>query len=64
MESLRKKNQTGILEKKSSLNQMKNIVERQSTRQEQVENKISGLKGKIDIKEKNRIILRQKTQEL
>jgi chromosome segregation ATPase len=59
-----KKNQTEILEIKSSLNQVKNIVESHSSRLEQVEDRISGLKDKIDIKEKTRRVLRQKTQEL
>jgi chromosome segregation ATPase len=51
MESL-KKNQTEILEIKSSLSQIKNIVDSHSGRLEQVEDRISGLKDKIDIKEK------------
>jgi hypothetical protein len=64
LENLRKKNQTGILVIKIFLNQIKNILECQASRLEQVENRISELKDKIDIKEKNRRILRQKTQEM
>jgi hypothetical protein len=45
MENFRKKNQTEIL-KKSSLNQIKNIVESHSNRLEQVEDRISGLETK------------------
>jgi hypothetical protein len=51
MENPRKKNQTKILEIKSFFNQRKNIVEDQSSRLEQVEDIISGLEDKIDIKE-------------
>jgi hypothetical protein len=39
-------------------------VESLSSRLEQVEDRISGLKDKIDIKEKTRRTLRQNTQEL
>jgi chromosome segregation ATPase len=52
MENLRKKNQTEILEIKSPFSQIKNTVEGHSSRLEQVENRISELKDKIDIKEK------------
>jgi chromosome segregation ATPase len=64
MENLRKKNQTEILEIKSSLNQMKNAFESHSSRLEQVEDRISGLKDKIDIKEKTEEFLDKKIQEL
>jgi hypothetical protein len=47
MESLRKKNQAEILEIKSSLSQIKSTESKKST-----EDRISGLEGKIDIKEK------------
>jgi hypothetical protein len=52
------------MEIKSSLNQIKNTGESPSNRLEQVEDRISGLEEKIDIKEKNRRTLRQKTQKL
>jgi chaperonin cofactor prefoldin len=52
------------METKSSLSQIKNIVESHSSRLEQVEDRISGLEDKINIKEKNRRILRQKTEKL
>jgi hypothetical protein len=52
MENLRKKNQIEILEIKISLNQMKNTIEGNFSRLEQVEDRILGLKGKIDIKGK------------
>jgi hypothetical protein len=52
MRNHRKKKQTEILEIKSSLNQMKNRVESHSSRLKQVEDRISGLKGKLVIKEK------------
>jgi chromosome segregation ATPase len=54
MESLKKKkkNQTELLEAKSSLSQNKNRVENHSSRLAQVEDRISGLKEKIEIKEK------------
>jgi (2Fe-2S) ferredoxin len=44
MENFRKKNPTKILEIKTSFHQIKNIVESHSSRQEQVEDRISGLK--------------------
>jgi hypothetical protein len=49
MENFRNKNQTEILEIKSSLNQIKNTDENHSSRLEQVEDIISGLEDKIDI---------------
>jgi hypothetical protein len=52
MENLRKKNQTEIL--KSPFSQIKNTVEDQSSRPEQVEGRISCLKDKLDIKEKQK----------
>jgi hypothetical protein len=39
-------------------------VESHSSRLEQVKDRISGLKDKIGIKEKNRRILREKTEKL
>jgi uncharacterized protein Yka (UPF0111/DUF47 family) len=58
MENLRKKNQTKILERKSTFNQIKNTVEGHSSRLEQVEDRISELEDNIDIKErKNRRLL-------
>jgi hypothetical protein len=54
MENLRKKNQTEIQEIKSPFSQIKMTVEGQSSRLEQVEDRISELKDKIHIKEKNR----------
>jgi hypothetical protein len=63
IDNLRKNNQTEILQK-SPLNLIKNTVEGLSGRLEQVEDRISGLKDKIDIKEKTRRTLRQNTQEL
>jgi hypothetical protein len=44
MERLKKKNQSETLETKSSLNQIKNIVESHSNRPEQGEDRISELK--------------------
>jgi hypothetical protein len=63
-ESIRKKNQTKILEIESSLSQVKNIVESHSSILEKVEDRITGLKDKTDIKEKKRRNLRQNTQKL
>jgi chromosome segregation ATPase len=57
MEDLRKKKQTKILEIKSPFNQIKNTVEGHSSRLEQVEDRISGLKYKIDIKGKTEELL-------
>jgi hypothetical protein len=62
MENLRKKNETEILEIESPFCQTKNTVEGHSSRLEQVEERISELKDKIDIKEKTE--LSQTTQEL
>jgi hypothetical protein len=64
MENLRKENQIKISEIKHSLNQIKNTVETHSSRLEQVEERVSGFKDKVDIEEKSRKILRQKSQEL
>jgi chromosome segregation ATPase len=64
MENLRKKNQTEILEIKSPISQTKNTVESHSSRLQQVEDRISELKDKIKIKEKNRRTLSQTTKEL
>jgi hypothetical protein len=52
MENLRKKNQTEILVIKSLFSQTKHTVEGHSSRLEQVEDRISEFKGKIEIKEK------------
>jgi hypothetical protein len=49
MESLRKNNQIETLEIKTSLSQIKNTVGSHSSRLEQVEDRIIGLKNKIDI---------------
>jgi hypothetical protein len=54
MENFRKKNQTEILEIKSSLSQIKNKEERLSSRPEQMEGRISEPKDKIGIKEKQK----------
>jgi hypothetical protein len=43
---------------------MKNTVESHSSRLEQVEDRFSVLRDKIDIKEKKMGILREKTEEL
>jgi hypothetical protein len=64
MENLRKKNQTEILEIKSPFSPTENTVEGRSSRLEQEEDRISELKDKIEIKEKNRGNLSQRTQEL
>jgi predicted nucleic acid-binding Zn-ribbon protein len=64
IENLRKKNQTEILEIKSPFSQIKNTVKGHSSRLEQVEDRISELEDKIEIKEKNRRTLSQTTQEL
>jgi hypothetical protein len=50
MENFRTKNQTDILERKSLFSQTKNTVEGHSSRLEEVEDRISELKGKIEIK--------------
>jgi hypothetical protein len=52
------------LEIKISLNQIKNTEESHSSKLEQVKDRISVLKDKIDIKEKNRRPLRHRTQNL
>jgi hypothetical protein len=52
MENLRKKNQTEILKIKSPFSQTKNTVEGHSSRLEQVEDRISELEDKVEIKEK------------
>jgi hypothetical protein len=64
MENLRKENQTEILKIKSPFSQTKNTVEGHSSRLEQVEDRISELEDKIEIKEKNKRNLSQTTQEL
>jgi hypothetical protein len=64
MENFRRKNQTEILEIKSPFSQTKNTVEVHSIRQEQVEDRISELKDKIEIKENNGRNLSQITQDL
>jgi hypothetical protein len=61
MEILRKKNQTEFLT--NSFSQMNNTVEGHFSRLEQVEDRISELENKIDIKDK-REELSQTTQEL
>jgi hypothetical protein len=61
MENLRRKNHTEILEIKSPYSQTKNTVEDHSSRLEYVEDRISELKDKIEIKEKNRRNLSQTT---
>jgi chromosome segregation ATPase len=57
LENLRRKNQTEILEINSPFSQTKNTVEGHSSRLEQVEDRISELKYKIEIKEKTEQIL-------
>jgi hypothetical protein len=52
MENLRRNNQTEVLEIKSPFSQTKNTVEGYSRRLEQVEDRISELEDKIEIKEK------------
>jgi hypothetical protein len=54
MKNLRKKNQAEILEIKSPFSQTKNIVEGHFSRLEQMEDRISELKDKIEIKEKTK----------
>jgi hypothetical protein len=63
MEILRKKNQTEFLEIRGPFSQMNNTVEGHFSRLEQVEDRISELENKIDIKDK-REELSQTTQEL
>jgi hypothetical protein len=55
-------NQTEIMEIKSPFSQIKNTEEVHFSRLEQVEDRLSGLEVKIDIKEKNRRTLSQTTQ--
>jgi chromosome segregation ATPase len=57
LENLRRKNQTEILEIKGPYSQTKNTVEGHSSRLKQVEDRISELKDKIEIKEKTEEIL-------
>jgi chromosome segregation ATPase len=57
VENLRKENKTEILEIRESLLSNKNTVEGQSSRLEQVEDRISEFKDKIEIKEKTEEIL-------
>jgi hypothetical protein len=54
LENLRRKNQIEILEIKSSYSQTKNTVEGQYSRLEHVKDRISELKDKIGIKEKQK----------
>jgi hypothetical protein len=54
MENLRRKNQTEMLEIKSPYSQTKNTVEAHSSRLEQVEDRISELKDKMEIKGKQK----------
>jgi predicted nucleic acid-binding Zn-ribbon protein len=62
-ENLRKKSNRNPRNKKS-FSQTKTTVEGHSSRLEQVEDRISELKDKIEIKEKKIIKLGQTTQEL
>jgi hypothetical protein len=64
MENLRKKNQTEILEIKVPLVKQKTQWKAILNRLEQTEDRISELKDKIEIKEKNRGNLHQTTQDL
>jgi chromosome segregation ATPase len=57
MENLRKKTQTEILELKGPSSQTKNTVKGHSSRVEQVEDRISEFKDKIEIKGKTEEIL-------
>jgi chromosome segregation ATPase len=57
MENLRRKNQTEILEIKSPYSQTKSTMEGHASRPEQVEDRISELKDKTEIKEKIEEIL-------
>jgi hypothetical protein len=54
MEILRKKNQTEIMENKILFSQTKNTVEGHSSRLEQVEDRTSELKDKIEVKGKKK----------
>jgi short-subunit dehydrogenase involved in D-alanine esterification of teichoic acids len=60
MENLRKENQIEILGIKSPFSQTKHTVESHSSRLEQVEDRISACKDKIQIKEKRKEILVKK----
>jgi predicted transcriptional regulator len=61
MESIQKKKKTETLEAKSFLSQIKNTFEIHYTKLEQVEDRISGLEDKIDVKgKKARRIFRKK----
>jgi hypothetical protein len=67
MENLRKKNQTEILEIKSPFsqtNKQKTTEEGHSSILEQVEDRISEIKDKIELKKQNRRNISQTTQEL
>jgi hypothetical protein len=64
MGNVRKKNQTETLGGKSPFSQTKNTVEGHSSRLEKVEDRISELYDKIEIKEKNGRNLSQTTQML
>jgi chromosome segregation ATPase len=64
MENIRRKNPTEILEIKSPYSQIKNTVDNHSSRLEQVEDRISELEDKVEIKEKNGRNLSQTTQKL
>jgi hypothetical protein len=64
MENLRKKNQIEIMEIKRPFSQTKNTVAGHLSRLQQVEDRISELEEKTEIKEKNRRNLSQTTQEL
>jgi predicted nuclease with TOPRIM domain len=59
MENLEKKNQTDIMEIKHPFSQTKNTMECHSSKLEQVEDRISELKDKIEIKEKKEILVKQ-----
>jgi chromosome segregation ATPase len=63
-ENLRRKNQTEILKIKSFYSQTKNILEGHSSRIEQVEDRISELGDKIEIKEKTEEILVKQLKSL
>jgi Txe/YoeB family toxin of Txe-Axe toxin-antitoxin module len=52
MENLRKNNQSEVLKIKTPFNQIKNRVEGHCSRRAKVEERLSGLKDKTDIKEK------------
>jgi chromosome segregation ATPase len=57
IENLRRKNKTEILEIKSPFSQIRNRVEGHFSKLEQVLDRISGLKDKIDIREKTEELL-------